>query len=68
MALARHNILQSTVLTPEEIENFNVDYFRLKLIKMGIMNYINGSLVIAIKTQIDFKVNHSLTKRWISRS
>ena len=56
IASAKNNIIHPGVLTPEEIEKFNIDYFKLRLIKMGVMTYTNNSLVIAIKIPIDFFV------------
>lgn len=54
IASAKNNIIHPGVLTPEEIEKFDIDYFKLKLMKMGIMSYANDSLIIAIKIPIDF--------------
>lgn len=49
IASAKHNIVHPSILTAEEISLFNIDFFKLKLIKMGIMAYKNDSLVFALK-------------------
>lgn len=49
IASAKHNIIHPSILTAEEIELYQIDFFKLKLIKMGIMEYKDQSLVFAIK-------------------
>lgn len=54
IASARNSMIHPGVLTPEEIEEFKIDYFKLKMIKMGVMTYMNNSLIIALKIPTDF--------------
>lgn len=49
IASAKHNIVHPSILTAEEIEAYNIDFYKLKLIKLGIMKYKDELLVIAIK-------------------
>lgn len=46
---AKHNIMHPSILTAEEIELYQIDFYKLKLIKMGIMKYKDNLLIIAIK-------------------
>lgn len=46
---AKHNIIHPNILTAEEIELYKIDFYKLKLIKVGILEYKNQMLIIAIK-------------------
>lgn len=56
IASVKNNIIHPGILTPEEIENFRIDYYKLKLIKMGVMTYRDNSLIIAMKIPTNFLV------------
>lgn len=54
IASAKNNIIHPGVLSVEEIDKFNIDFYKLKLLRMGIMSYHNNSLVIAIKVPTSY--------------
>ncbi|XP_073841435.1 uncharacterized protein [Musca autumnalis] len=65
---AKHNIFHPSILTSEEIDKFNIDFYKLSLIKMGNCNLIfnnNTSFelfddeTIIIKNARNMKINNS---------
>lgn len=49
IASAVHNTVHPGILTKQEIEMFKIDFNKLKLINLGVMNYKDNQLIIAIK-------------------
>lgn len=49
IASAKNNMIHPGILTAEEIEMFKIDFYKLKLIRMGVLKYKDQSLVIALK-------------------
>lgn len=54
MASARNKILHPGILTLDEIMKYNIDFYILKFIKLGVMAYEKSILIIAIKIARDF--------------
>ena len=50
----QHNIMHPSLLTLEELEMYKVDFFKLKLLRTGIIEYKNKYLIFAIKIPIDY--------------
>lgn len=46
---AKFNLLHPSILTPEEIEEYQLDFYKLKLAKVGVLEYKQKFIVIAIK-------------------
>lgn len=46
---AKYNIIHPSILTLEELNEYEIDLHKLKLIKMGVLEYKNKFLIIAIK-------------------
>lgn len=49
VASAGHHIVHPSILSSEEIDRFEIDFFKLKLMKIDMLNYKHGLLTIAIK-------------------
>lgn len=49
IASAKNHIFHPSILTSEEIDRFQIDFFKLKLMKIDILNYKDGILILAIK-------------------
>lgn len=49
IAAARHNMVHPGILTAVEVEMFEIDFYKLKLMKLGVMNYKNDQLIFAFK-------------------
>lgn len=49
IASAKYNILHPSILSAEEIKTFNIDFYKLKLVEMGLLTYKDDSLILAIK-------------------
>lgn len=45
---AKNNIIHPSILTTQEINQFDIDYYKLKMLKVGIMAYSDESIIIAI--------------------
>lgn len=58
IASAKHNILHPSILTSDEIETFNIDFYKLKLVQQGVMYYNNNILVFAIKIPTNFETTN----------
>lgn len=46
---AKHNMIHPSMLTLEELDLYNIDFYKLKLLKAGVMEYKNRFLIFAIK-------------------
>lgn len=46
---ARHGILHPNILTDEEIKYYNIDFYKLQYVKMGVTKFQNNTLIFAIK-------------------
>lgn len=55
IASAKHNIFHPSILTSDEIETYKIDFYKLKLVKQGVMYYNNSILVFAIKIPTNFE-------------
>lgn len=51
---AKYNIFHPSILTSEEIDKYNIDFYKLKLIRMGILLYNNDCLIFSIKIPVNF--------------
>lgn len=49
IASAKYNIFHPSLLSTEEIDEYKIDFYKLKLIKMGILLYKNDYLILTIK-------------------
>lgn len=49
IAAAKHNIVHPGILTTEEVEMFQIDFYKLKLMKLGVMKYKNDQIIFAFK-------------------
>lgn len=45
---AKNNIIHPSILTTQEIIQFEIDFYKLKLLKVGIMTYSDESIIIAV--------------------
>lgn len=51
---AKNNIVHPNILTSQEIEDFGIDFYKLKMLKVGIMTVDSDSLVIALQIPDSF--------------
>lgn len=51
---AKHHIFHPSILTSEEIDKFQLDFFKLKFMKIDILNYKDGILIFVIKIPINY--------------
>lgn len=49
IASAKYNLFHPSILTAEEIEINNIDFYKLKLIRMGVLIFAEDTIVFAIK-------------------
>lgn len=49
IASAKNNLIHPSIFTKTEIENFDIDFYKLKLLKIGVMTFRDNSLIIAIQ-------------------
>lgn len=49
IASAKNNFIHPSIFTKKEIEIFNIDFYKLKLLKIGIMTYKDNAIIIAIQ-------------------
>lgn len=54
VASARHGILHPNILTDKEIEYYDIDFYKLQYIKLGIGKFQNSTLIFAIKVPKTF--------------
>lgn len=54
IASARNHIFHPGILTSEEIDKFDINFYKLKFVKTDIINYKNGILIIAVKIPYDY--------------
>lgn len=54
IASARNHILHPNILTSDEIMTYDIDFYKLQLIKLDIMYYKDDLLVIALKIPLNF--------------
>lgn len=45
---AKSNIIHPSMFTTQEIEKFEIDFYKLRMLKVGIMTYSDHSLIIAV--------------------
>lgn len=46
---SKSNFIHPNIFTNDEILKYNIDFYKLKMLKIGIMNYKENSLIIAIQ-------------------
>ncbi|XP_061386957.1 uncharacterized protein LOC133321901, partial [Musca vetustissima] len=51
---AKHYIFHPSILTSEEIDKYNIDFYKLSLMKMGVLLYNNNCLIFSIKIPINY--------------
>lgn len=56
IALAKHGLVHPSMLTADEIEETQLDFYRLKNIKTGLLKYDNHTLILAIKIPNRYKL------------
>lgn len=49
LASIRHGIVHPNILTEEEIEKYEIDFYKLQYIKLGLAQFEKDSLLLAIK-------------------
>lgn len=49
IASIRHGIIHPNILTEEEIENYEIDFYKLQYLKLGLAQFKESSLLLAIK-------------------
>lgn len=54
IASAKNHILHPSILTSDEIVDYNIDFHKLQLTKLDALYYKDNFLVIAIKIPLDF--------------
>lgn len=54
IASAKNHILHPSILTSDEIVNYDIDFHKLQLTKLDALYYKDNFLVIAIKIPLDF--------------
>lgn len=53
IASAKNHILHPNILTSDEIMTYNIDFYKLQLIKLDVMYYKDDLLVIALKIPLN---------------
>lgn len=54
IASARYGIFHPNILTDEEIQKYNIDFNKMKYIKLGVTKFENDMLIFAIKIPKEF--------------
>ncbi|XP_050339389.1 uncharacterized protein LOC126765698 [Bactrocera neohumeralis] len=49
IAAAKYNMVHPSMLTREEIEKYEIDFYKLKLSKVGVVVYRNDTIIFAIQ-------------------
>lgn len=61
IALVKHGLIHPSMLTATEIEDTQLDFYRLKNVKTGLITYDNHTLVLAVKIPNKYKlINYKL--------
>lgn len=51
---AKNNIIHPSIFTSQEIEDFEIDFYKLKMLKVGIMTFDDQSIIIALQIPKSF--------------
>lgn len=49
IASAKNNFIHPSIFTKEEIEMFNIDFYKLKSLKIGVMTHKDNTIIVAIQ-------------------
>lgn len=61
IALVKHGLMHPSMLTATEIEDTQLDFYKLKNVKTGLITYNNHTLVLAVKIPNEYKlINYKL--------
>lgn len=51
---AKNNIIHPSIFSPQEIDDFEIDFYKLKMLKVGIMTFSDQAIIVAIQIPKNF--------------